>query len=122
MTLWREVGEVIDAHILGTRPAWHMQRRYTELMGMNWLSLRDQPYAGRWPSDQVKHALGVPLHDLRTLLADMLRLHDPETAPQLVSTMLGHRSREAGEAYRALCSDTAAQRQWQELRARHMSD
>ncbi len=115
--LWPEVGEVLDLHILGGRPMRHVQRRCTELQGMNWLSFTVTPYAARWPSEKVNAALGIPLHDLRTLAADYLRLHDPATAPDVVSNLLGHATREAGDAYRALCSETAAQRDWHAVRA-----
>lgn len=115
-TLWPEVGSVLDEHLLGGRPARQVHRRYDELRGTNWLSLGPQPYTSKWPSTQVRAAIGVPLHDLRTLAADYLRLHDPAAAPGIVAALLGHRSPEAGEAYRALCTDTAAQRDWQMVR------
>lgn len=115
-TLWPEVGEVLDTHLLGGRPERHAQRRYEELSGMNWLSLAAAPYASRWPSEKVNAALGIPLHDLRTLAADYLRLHDPASAPDVVSSLLGHATRQAGDAYRALCTETAAQRDWMAVR------
>ncbi|WP_417525584.1 hypothetical protein [Marinovum sp.] len=118
-TLWPEMGAVVDEHILGGRPRRHVQQRYEALKGNNWLSLAPEPYAGRWPSEMVKLALGVPLHDLRTLAADYLRYHDPVAAPRIVAVLLGHRSQEAGGAYSALCAETAAQRDWQALRAVH---
>ncbi|MGR3631956.1 MAG: hypothetical protein ACU0A8_07515 [Limimaricola soesokkakensis] len=114
--LWPEVGEVLDLHILGGRPMRQVQRRCAELQGMNWLSFAVTPYAARWPSEKVNAALGIPLHDLRTLAADYLRLHDPATAPDVVSSLLGHATRQAGDAYRALCSETAAQRDWHAVR------
>ena len=117
--LWPEVGHVLDEHLLGGRPLRHAQRRFEDLRDCNWLTLDDRSHAGRWPSERVREAIGVPLHDLRTLAADYLRLHDPAAAPRVVSVLLGHRTRQAGEEYRALCTATAAQRQWQELRAAH---
>ncbi|MDO5632532.1 MAG: hypothetical protein Q4G22_11935 [Paracoccus sp. (in: a-proteobacteria)] len=119
-TLWPEIGRVIDEHILGGRPARHVQRRYDELRGRNWLSLSDHVYASNWPSQQVKDAVGIPLHDLRTLAADYLRLHHPADAPRIVSVLLGHRSMEAGTEYRALCVETAAQQEWRTIRADHV--
>lgn len=118
-TLWQEIGGVIDEHVLGGRPNRQVQQRYEDLKGCNWLSLAPEPHASRWPSEKVKLALGVPLHDLRTLAADYLRYHDPVSAPRLVSVLLGHRSLEAGGEYSALCAETAAQRDWQALRAVH---
>lgn len=117
--LWPEIGAVLDAHILGGRPRRHVQRRFEDLRGCNWLSFAAEPYAHRWPSEKVKDAIGVPLHDLRTLAADYLRMHDPVSAPRIVAILLGHRTQEAGREYRALCAETAAQRGWQEIRELH---
>lgn len=115
-TLWPEVGWVLDSHLLGGRPERHVQRRCTELQGMSWLSHAAVPHASRWPSERVDAALGISLHDLRTLAADYLRLHDPASAPDVVSSLLGHATCQAGEAYRALCTETAAQRDWMAVR------
>ena len=117
--LWREVGEVLDQHILGGRPGWLAQQRYDALSGKNWLTLRATGYASRWPSERVKDAIGVPLHDLRTMAADYLRLHNPATAPGIVAALLGHRNLDTQDEYRALCTDTVAQQSWQGIRAQH---
>ena len=117
--LWPEISAVLDEHILGGRPHRHTQRRFEELRGCNWLTFAQEPYASRWPSEKVRDAIGVPLHDLRTLAADYLRMHDPVAAPRIVAVLLGHRTQEAGEEYRALCAETAAQREWREIRAVH---
>lgn len=61
----------------------------------------------------------MPLHDLRTLVADYLRLHDQVAAPRIVRVLLGHRTQAGGREYQALCAETAAQRGWQEIRAQH---
>ena len=114
--LWPEVGEVLDLHILGGRPHRLVGARFEELQGSNWLTLTDDRYASNWPSSQAKRALGVPLHDLRTLAADYLRLHDPSAAPDIVGALLGHRTAEAGEEYRALCVDEVGQRRWHDIR------
>ena len=116
-TLWPEVGTVLDAHLIAGHAPRYALSRYNALQGMNWLSFGLEPYATRWPSEQVKRALGVPLHDLRTLAADYLRLHDPQAAPDVVSVLLGHSTAQAGEAYKALCVDTAAQRELARIRA-----
>ena len=117
--LWPEVAQVLDLHLLGGRPGRHAQRRYDALRGCNWLRFEAEGYDRRWPSEKVREAIGVPLHDLRTLAADYLRLHDPAKAPGVVSALLGHSTEAAGEAYRALCVETAAQRSWREIRAAH---
>lgn len=118
--LWPEVAKVVDEHILGGRPPRLCHVRYAELEGANWLSFDDKSYASRWPSERVAAATGVPLHDLRTLCADYLRLHDPAKAPGVVGVLLGHRTAEAGKHYTALCVETAAQRDWQEIRQAHI--
>ena len=118
--LWPEIGRVIDEHILGGRPGRHAHRRYEELRGCNWLSLTPQPYERRWPSERVSDAIGVPLHDLRTLCSDYLRQHDPVDAPQIVSVVLGHRTRDAGKEYDSQCGETASQREWQSIRGEHL--
>ena len=115
-TLWPLIGMVVDEHILGGRPKHQAHQRYAQLCGMNWLSLRSEGYASRWPSEKCSESLGVPIHDLRTLAADYLRLHDPEAAPEILGALLGHRTRSAGEEYRALCTETAAQRDWSKIR------
>jgi integrase len=117
-TLWPEVALVLDLHVLGGRPTRYVQSRYGMLQGLNWLSFSAHAPASKWPSEKVRAALGIPLHDLRTLAADYLRLHDPATAPEVVSSLLGHATRQAGEEYRALCSDSVAQREWMAARAK----
>ena len=114
--LWPEVGAVLDEHLLGGRPDQHAHLRYSQLQGLNLLRHTAVPHASAWPSAQVKAALGVPLHDLRTLLAEFLREIDPEHAPDLVQAMLGHGSRAAGEEYRALLAGETAAAAWAEIR------
>jgi hypothetical protein len=118
-TLWPEVAQVLDDHLLGGRPAHHAHRRYDELRGCNWLSLTRECFSRKWPSNRVRAAIGVPLHDLRTLTADYLRLHDPVTAPGIVAALLGHSTSAAGAEYRALSTDAAAQREWLKIRSDH---
>lgn len=114
--LWPEICQVLDDHILGARPDRLVHMRYQELIGMNWLTLESAARDRRWPSDLVKEAIGVPLHDLRTLAADYLRRHSPDTAANVISAHLGHRSPEASEEYRALCTGEAAARDWAQIR------
>ncbi|MGI3167271.1 hypothetical protein [Pseudooceanicola sp. 200-1SW] len=118
-TLWTEIGWVLDQHLLAGRPRRHAHRCYTELVGMNWLTHELAGFDRRWPSERVSAAIGVPIHDLRTLAADYLRLHDPATAPAAVAALLGHSSRDAGAEYEALSQQTAAQRDWLAIRAKH---
>ena len=115
-TLWREVSALLDAHILGGRPDRLVHLRYRELAGRNWLTLTERPARRALPSELLRHALGVPPHDLRTLAADYLRRHDPASAAGLVSAHLGHSTDAAGAEYRALCEGAAASRTWRRTR------
>ena len=120
--LWPEVGEILDELILGGRPARFIHLRYGELAGKNWLTLSDHAIAAKWPSVMVKAAIGIPSHDLRTLAADYLRRHDPETAADVIATHLGHATRQAGDEYRALSDGEAATRSWQRIRGNFPTD
>ncbi len=115
--LWPEVSEMLDEFILGGRPERFIHLRYRDLAGLNWLTLSGTQPASRWPSGMVQAAIGVPLHDLRTIAADYLRLHDPETAAAVIGTHLGHASPGAGESYRAQAEGEAAARSWATMRA-----
>ncbi|WP_353472491.1 hypothetical protein PVT71_00240 [Salipiger sp. H15] len=115
-TLWPEVGEVLDELVLGGRPERFIHLRYREVVGLNWMSFTERPRSSHWPSEVVKAVLKVPSHDLRTLAADYLRLHDPETAAGVIATHLGHASMRAGGEYRALAEGDAASRSWSRMR------
>ena len=115
--LWPEVSEMLDEFLLGGRPNRFIHLRYRDLGGLNWLTLSGTQPASRWPSGMVQAAIGVPLHDLRTIAADYLRLHDPETAAAVIGTHLGHASPGAGESYRAQAEGEAAARSWASMRA-----
>lgn len=94
--LWSEVGDIIDELLLGDLPRRLAALRYAELAGRNWLTHSERAFASRHPSELIKEAVGVPLHDLRTLIADLLRRLDPARARDLIASMLGHRSQAAG--------------------------
>ncbi|QFS84854.1 hypothetical protein FIU97_19370 (plasmid) [Roseivivax sp. THAF40] len=114
--LWPEVSEILDALILGGRPDRFVHLRYHALLGMNWLTLGPRAMSDKWPSSVVKTAIGVPLHDLRTLAADFMRRHDPVRAADVISTHLGHRTSRAGDAYRSESEGEAAAKAWAEMR------
>ncbi|MCB2118548.1 MAG: hypothetical protein KDE06_03870 [Rhodobacteraceae bacterium] len=94
--LWPEVCAVLDAHLLCGRPERHIQLRYRDLLGCNWLTLTEKAPGRAWPSALVKEAIGVPAHDLRTLVADTMRWQDPETAANVIAAHLGHKTQAAG--------------------------
>ncbi|WIV50286.1 hypothetical protein QQG91_11485 [Marivivens sp. LCG002] len=114
--LWPEVAEILDEHLLCGRPRRFISARYHECVGLNWLTLKTDQYAAKWPSLVFKEAVGIPLHDLRTLLADFLRLHEPETAADIIQTSLGHATKSAGSAYRSDCEGDLAARYWATIR------
>ncbi|WP_299362708.1 hypothetical protein [uncultured Paracoccus sp.] len=115
--IWPEICEILDEWILEGRPDRLIHVRYQELVGSNWLTLdQSEPYRNL-PSELTRSAIGVPSHDLRTLAADYMRRHDPSHAADVIATHLGHRTRKAGEAYRADCEGAAAQAIWQAARA-----
>lgn len=115
--LWPEVCELLDDLILAGRPDRLVLHRYREVQGMNWLTLGPEAPASRWPSEQAKRELGIPLHDLRTVAADYLRWHDPATAAATIQALLGHGSQKAGERYHAMTEGEAATRDWAAMRA-----
>jgi hypothetical protein len=114
--LWPEVCEILDELILGGRPDRFIHLRYRELEGLNWMTFTDDPPTRKWPSGMIKDTLGIPSHDLRTLSADYMRLHDPETAANVIATHLGHKSGHAQKDYRCISDGDAAARSWAQMR------
>lgn len=114
--IWPEVCEILDEWILDGRTNRLVHIRYQELVGRNWLTLdENEPYRNL-PTVLTKAVIGLPSHDLRTLSADYMRRHDPAHAADVTAAHLGHRTRKAGEAYRAECEGAAAQAIWKEAR------
>ena len=99
--LWPEIGEILDELILAGRPRRYAGLWYQQLVGRNWLTHTMDAMPSRHPSYLVRQAIGVPLHDLRTVIADFMRRVDPERAADIIATLLGHTSTEAGDEYRA---------------------
>jgi hypothetical protein len=112
-----EIGEILDEHILAGRPAALVHRRYAELVGCNFLTLETRPADVRLPSDLVMETLGVPIHDLRTLLAETLRGVSPERARALIASALGHRDLRSQDDYVAECVGDVATDEWAGIRA-----
>lgn len=114
--LWPETCLALDALILAGRKPHQAQARYLSLAGCNWLTLSDRAPARALPSRLIKEACGLPSHDFRTLVGDLLRHHTPATAANLLSAHLGHRSQKSIEAYRAAAEGDATARKWQQMR------
>lgn len=111
-----ELASVLDEHLLGGLPRRFAALRYRELCGRNWLSLSDLPTPAKQPSTLIKEAIGIPAHDLRTAIADLMRRADPTEAARMIAGVLGHRDARTAEAYRALCAGDAAAREWAAMR------
>lgn len=115
-TLWPEIWPLLDAWLLRGAPHRFAALEYRRLVGMNWLTRQPEDPQGRLASTIVADAIGYPLHDLRTLAADYLLDADPETAPNVITTLLGHRCAASSAPYRASATGRAATEAWREMR------
>lgn len=115
-SLWPETCQILDDLVLRGRPARLISLEYQSRIGMNWLTGTNETRSAGFSSQLVRDAIGVPAHDLRTLVADYLRFHDPATAPDIIQSHLGHGSKTAGTAYRALAEGDAAAASWTAIR------
>jgi hypothetical protein len=105
--LWPGTSALIDAHVLGDRPAWTVERRVAELQGMNLLSLgHTVPNAG-FINLRLKGDFGIHGHLIRTLLTDLIRRERPD-ARWAAQHMLGHSDRYMQETYRSEFTESGA--------------
>ncbi|ETW11243.1 hypothetical protein ATO8_18105 [Roseivivax marinus] len=116
--LWPETGMVLDELLLCGLPRRVADAKYRVARGLNWLTQTNGNRRRPWVSGLVREVIGVPLHDLRTLAADYMRWTAPDTAADVIQSHLGHGSRQAGAAYRALSDSDAAAEAWREMRDR----
>jgi hypothetical protein len=116
--LWPETGLILDRLVLAGHPDRFVHLRYEMLVGCNWLTLTTEVPDRRLPSERVRAAISVPLHDLRTVAGDMLRDVDPAAARTLIAGLLGHKTTAAGDDYRAHSAGEAAALEWQDIRQR----
>ena len=115
--LWPETGAILDIHLRGGRPRRHAQALYDARRGRGWLHAEGLAASRSWPSQQIARRFeGLALHDLRTLVSDLLRGHDPSTAARIVRALLGHLDPRSGEAYAHDCEGDAAQEIWMAVR------
>ncbi len=114
--LWPETCRILDELILSGRPARVISMEYQSRIGMNWLTGTTETRSPQFSSQLVRDAIGVPAHDLRTLVADYMRFDDPTTAPSIIQSHLGHGTKEAARAYRALAEGDAAAASWRKIR------
>lgn len=115
--LWPETGMVLDELLLRGLPRRVANVRYQAAQGLNWLTHANGNRRRQWVSGLVTEAIDVPLHDLRTLAADYMRWTSPVIAADVIQSHLGHGSRHAGAAYRALSESNAASEAWREMRS-----
>lgn len=116
--LWPETCLILDRLILAGHPDRFVHLRYEMLVGCNWLTLIPEVPGRRLPSERVRAAIGIPLHDLRTVAGDILRDIDPAAARTLIAGLLGHKTTAAGDDYRAQSTGEAAALEWQTIRQR----
>jgi len=115
--LWPETGIILDELLLGGLPLRAANVKYRTAQGQNWLAHSMGCRPRKWISSIVREVIGVPLHDLRTLAADYMRWTSPEIAADVIQSHLGHGTRQAGFAYRALSESDAAAEAWQDIRS-----
>ncbi|MFX0543632.1 hypothetical protein ACEWPM_018280 [Roseovarius sp. S4756] len=114
--LWPETCAALDELVLRGRPSRLVAIEYQKLVGSNLVTGTVGARSVKWTSELVRDAIGIPAHDLRTLAADYLRLHDPTTAVSVIQSHLGHGTRKAGDEYRALAEGDAAAAAWRRIR------
>ena len=119
--LWPEVGALLDGLILGDRPPHRAQERYAALRGMFVLSLGPEPAHRELASVFYREEFGISEHAVRTLVVDLFRNDEPESAAAC-RALLGHRDVKIHEEYRTDFKDAAAMRKYRAvLEARRAS-
>lgn len=105
--LWPGTSALIDAHVLGDRPAWMTERRTAELQGMNLLTLAQNMLNAGFINRRLKEDFGIHGHLVRTLLTDLIRREQPN-ARWSAQHMLGHSGRYMQETYRSDFAESGA--------------
>jgi hypothetical protein len=105
--LWPGTSALIDAHVLGDRPAWMIERRVAELQGMNLLTLEDHVLNAGFINLRLKDDFAIHGHLVRTLLTDLIRRERPD-ARWAAQHMLGHCDRYMQETYRSDFTESGA--------------
>lgn len=105
--LWPGTSALIDAHVLGDRPAWMTERRAAELQGMNLLTLESHVLNAGFINRRLKEDFGIHGHLVRTLLTDLIRREQPD-ARWAAQHILGHSGRYMQETYRSDFAESGA--------------
>ena len=98
--LWPGTSKLIDAHVLGDRPAWMIGRRVRALQGANVLTLADDVVNKGFINGRLKEEFKIHGHLVRTLVTDLLRRERPD-AQWAAQHILGHEDRYMQETYRS---------------------
>ncbi|WP_146194443.1 hypothetical protein [Thioclava sp. NG1] len=110
--LWPFTGRLLDAHVLGDRPAWQIADRVAELDGMNLLSLAPESFDTYHPTALLKEEFGISGHLVRTLITNLLRTEEPDAA-WAAQALLGHSHRFSQRAYQTDFRVSASVKAWQ---------
>ncbi|MEX1663136.1 hypothetical protein AB4874_16035 [Thioclava sp. 15-R06ZXC-3] len=110
--LWPFTSRLLDAHVLGDRPAWQIKDRVAELDGMNLLSLSSDGFDTYHPTALLKEEFGISGHLIRTLVTNLIRTEEPDAA-WAAQALLGHSQRYSQRAYLTDFRVTASVRAWQ---------
>ncbi|WP_417809879.1 hypothetical protein [Thioclava sp.] len=110
--LWPFTSRLLDAHVLGDRPAWQIKDRVAELDGMNLFSLSRVGYDTYHPTALLKEEFGISGHLIRTLVTNLIRTEEPDAA-WAAQALLGHSQRYSQRAYLTDFRVTASVRAWQ---------
>lgn len=105
--LWPGSSTLIDAHLLGDRPAWMITRRVAELQGANLLTLGEDVLNADFINRRLKEDFGIHGHLVRTLLTDLVRRERPD-ARWAAQHMLGHTDRWMQDTYRSDFAESGA--------------
>lgn len=114
--LWPGTCALLDAHVLGDRPAWSIDQRVGELHGANLLTLTGAVLNAGFINQRLKKDFHVHGHLVRTLITDLVRRERPD-ALWAAREMLGHTDRFMQETYRSDFAETGAVRAMDQLYA-----
>ena len=115
--LWPEVGEMLDAVVLGGRDETHLWTRLNVLEGralFAWDDDHTEPVDEGWPTKVWRRHVGVGIHMVRSLWATHYADENPHES-WAASDLLGHGSGRTREAYEVRVRRDRAVAQTQDL-------
>ncbi len=114
--LWPGTCTLLDAHVLGDRPASSIDQRIDELHGANLLTLTNASLNKGFINRRLEKDFQVHGHLVRTLITDLIRRQHPD-AIWAAREMLGHTDRFMQEIYRSEFAESGAVRAMDQLYA-----